>query len=86
MVTICLLTYTVVNIVFIGDFYENWEVNGFVAITIGVMEAEKFKTEISVNLTTEDIVGISNAATGKCKQGDNCFSQQPHHLNITFFS
>ena len=69
------LTYTVVNIVFIGGPFEGREESGFVAITVGVMEPDKLKTEVSVNLTTEDIVGISNAATGKCKHGDNCLSQ-----------
>ena len=66
----CILTYTVVNIVFIGDPFEGREVNGFVAITVGVMDTERLITEISVNITTEDIVGISNAATGKCKYAD----------------
>ena len=51
--------------------------NRFVAISVGVMEPEKLKTKISVNITAEDIVGISNAATGKCKHGDNCISQCP---------
>ena len=38
--------------------------DGFVAITVYVMEPEKLKTEVSVNIAAEDIVGISNAATG----------------------
>ena len=75
----CLLTYTAINITFIGDPFEGREDSGFVAITVGVMEPDKLKTEVSVNLTTEDIVGISNAATGKC---DNCLSQYPFHLSF----
>ena len=77
-----LLTYTVVNVLFIGDPFEGEEDNGFVAIIVGVMEPENLKTEVSVNLTTEDIVGISNAATGKCKHGDNCLSQYPFHFSF----
>ena len=46
------------------------------------MEPEKLKTKVSVNLTTGDIVGISNAATGKCKHSDNCFIQ----YTFTFLS
>ena len=72
----CLLNYTVVNIVFIGDPYEGREMNGFVAITVGIMDPKKLKTEVSANLTTKDIVGISNAATGKCKHSDNCCLSQ----------
>ena len=45
--------------------------NGLVAIIVGVMEPEKLKTEVSVNLTTNYIVGVSSAATGKCKHGEN---------------
>ena len=64
------MAYTVV-ILFIGAPYEGREGNGFVAITVGVIEPEKLKTKISVNLTTKDIVGISNAATGKYKHDEN---------------
>ena len=70
----CLLTYTVVNVLFIGDPFEGREESGLVGVTVGVIEYENLKREVSVNLTTEDIVGISNAATGKCKHGDNCLS------------
>ena len=78
----CLLTYTAVNITFIGAPFEGREGSGFIAITVGVMEPDKLKTEVSVNLTTEDIVGISNAATGKCKHVDNCLSQYTFHLSF----
>ena len=57
---------------------------GFVAITVGVMEPEKLKTEVSVNLTTKNIVGICNAATGKCKYDENYHSQ--HLLQLSFHS
>ena len=78
------LTYTDVNIIFIGAPFEGKEVNGFVAITVGVMEPEKLKTEVSVNLTTKNIVGISNAATSKCKHDENYHSQ--HFLRLSFHS
>ena len=74
------LTYTAVNVAFIGAPFEGKEDSGFVAIRVGVMEPEKLKTDVSVNLTTEDFVGISNVATGKCKHGDNYLSQYPFHL------
>ena len=82
MVIICfLLTYAVVNIVFIGGPFEGIEDSGFVAITVGVMDPDKLKTEVSVNLTTEDIV-VSNAATGECKHGDDCLIQYTFHLSF----
>ena len=59
--------------------------NRFVAIVVGVMKPEKLKTTISVNLTTEDIVGISNTATGKCKDDENYHNQHLLHPNLTFF-
>ena len=74
LLLILILTYTGVNIVFIGDPFEGREDSRLVAITIGVVEPEKLKTEVSVNLTTKDIVGISNAATGKCKHDENYIS------------
>ena len=67
----CLLTYTVA---FIGSPFGGREDSEFVAITVGVMEPEKLEREVSVNLTTEDYVGISNPATGKRKHVDNCLS------------
>ena len=79
----CILNYAVVNIVFVGDPFEGSEMNGLVAIIVGVMEPEKLKTEVSVNLTTNYIVGVSNAATGKCKHGENYHNQQLLH---PFFS